>query len=78
MRMLPIVDRLETQYADKMAFESFVVDEFGRGQEIQSRLDIGGHPSFVILRSDGSEVQRHWGTMGEAALETSIQTALAG
>jgi hypothetical protein len=77
MRMLPIVDRLETQFADQMAFVTLASDDPEKGQPILRSLRMGGHPGYVILRHDGTEVQRHFGSMTEAALVAAIQTVLA-
>ncbi|MEZ4670632.1 MAG: hypothetical protein R3E39_22240 [Anaerolineae bacterium] len=78
MKMLPIVDRLETQFAERMAFITLDAEDPKVGQDLMRALRVGGHPSFVIMRPDGTEVRRHWGTLTETALLNELDLALAG
>ena len=74
--MLPIVNGLTQDYTDKIAFIKLNANEAGKAAFAYYRLL--GHPSYVILKPDGTKVWSYVGlrTRDEIAqqLDASIAT----
>ena len=58
--MAPIVDGLETDYGDQIAFQRLNVDE-DDGKAAAQTFRVRGHPAIVVLDADGSLV---WSRVG--------------
>ena len=74
--MQPIVGGLEQQYGDKLAFLSVNVS-VGDGFRAFTQTHLAGHPSYLILKPDGSELWRGIGVQSEKALTDAIEQSLA-
>lgn len=74
--MQPIVGGLEQQYRDKLAFQSVDVS-VGNGFRVFSQSHLAGHPSYLILKPDGTELWRGIGVQSEQALAAAIEQSLA-
>jgi hypothetical protein len=72
--MEPVVNRLEEAYGEQVKF--LALDANGDGEKAFKAGQLPGHPSFVILRPDGSEVWRGFGLVEQTELEAAIQLAL--
>ncbi len=71
--MMPIVDRLGDEFEGKVA-----VLQLDAGQkvnaELQSRYEVRGHPSFIVLDGDGLVVHRFFGPQAEGILRQAMLT----
>ncbi len=76
MTSQPIVHGLQVQYESQMAFLSVDVST-AEGSQAFRASRLGGHPSFLILKPDGTEVWRAVGQQDEGALRTAIERSLA-
>ena len=72
MAMLPILEKVHAQYADRMTF--YKVDG-GAHQDIANRFMITGFPAVLIFK-DGIVVVRHVGGMQSRELHECIQSVL--
>ena len=70
------MDGLEGQYGKRMAFLRVDVGT-DEGLRAYDSARIVGHPSFLILKPDGSELWRAVGQQTEGALSTAIENNLA-
>ena len=73
--MRPIVDGLEESFAEQVAFQFLNAEDGAVGETAFKRLSLPGHPSYVILRPDGSESFRTFGVVVAQVLEEAIRTA---
>lgn len=71
---MPIVDGLETDYGDRMAFQR--LNAATEGQSLFQRYNLRGHPAFVILNEQGDVVWRLVGQVPRERLEQGIAQAL--
>lgn len=76
--MQPVVYGLQAEFGDRMAFQSYNALDGGAGQRAFEQLKLPGHPSYLILRPDGSEVYRAFGLLKPDTLRQAITSALAG
>lgn len=74
--MRPIVNGLEEQFGDRMAF--VYTNAATDGQEAFEALSLPGHPSYVIFNADNEEVYRTFGVVEEAQLRSAITDQLDG
>ena len=75
--MRPVVNGLEQQYGDRVAFAG--VDYNNRAnRELVQRYRVRGHPTFVVLDANGAVVREFVGQTAEADLEAALQRATAG
>lgn len=74
--MTPIVNGLETEFADRVSFLHLNAADGAAGEAAFKRLLLPGHPSFVIFTPDGQEQERLFGVVDEAALRTAIESVL--
>ena len=72
--MLPIVDWLDSEYNDRIAFQRLNAAQ--EGQTLFQRYNLRGHPSYVILDTQGEVVWRFVGQTSRATLEQSIEQAV--
>jgi thioredoxin-related protein len=71
---MPIVNGLENDYSDRIAFQR--LNAAREGQALFRRYNLRGHPAYVILDEQGNIVWRLVGQTPRAALEQAIQRAL--
>lgn len=72
--MQPIVNGLEEEYGEYMAF--IYLNANIDGQTIYESLSLRGHPAYVIFQTDGTEVFRTLGYQDESLLEEAIQASI--
>lgn len=75
MQMRPIVDGLQAEFAERIAFEYVNAADNGTGQQAFSQLNLPGHPALIILQPDGSTTYRAFGIVDETTLRKAIETA---
>jgi hypothetical protein len=73
--MMPIVNGLETDYGEKMAFVRLNAAE-GDGKQVFQQLRLPGHPSYVIFSADGKEEYRAFGIVEDAQFREIIANLL--
>ena len=70
--MRPVVDGLDKRYGDRVAFAG--VDFYNSANvPLAERYGVTGHPTFVVVGSDGREVARFRGYTEEADLEAALK-----
>ncbi len=74
--MKPIVDGLETQFGDQLAFQRINANE-GDGPAIMRAYRIQGHPTILLIDPQGQEVSRFIGPQSAEQLAEALQQALA-
>lgn len=70
--MQPIVNGLEEEYSDSVAFRYLNANTDGVAAFDQ--LGLRGHPAFVIFSSDGQEVSRLVGLQDETSLRNLLDS----
>ena len=70
--MSPILEKVISQYPDKITLEKINVDE---NQDKAREYRVMGIPTFVIAK-DGKEVDRRTGLLGEAVLRQWVDDNL--
>lgn len=70
--MQPIVNGIQDEYSDSVAFISFNAKDSGDGQAIFQNLGLPGHPSIVIYSKTGEEIYRQFGIVGFDDLDTVL------
>ncbi|QPC83108.1 hypothetical protein G4Y79_01660 [Phototrophicus methaneseepsis] len=68
--MQPIVNGLEEEYSDSVAFRYLNANT--DGAVAFEQLGLRGHPAFVIFLPDGREVSRSVGLQDEISLRNMI------
>ena len=76
--MTPIVNGLEEQYSDQVAFIRYNARDAADGESAFRSLNLPGHPSFVIFSAAGDETYRAQGIIDEVVLQQQIDAALDG
>ncbi|MBZ0292063.1 MAG: hypothetical protein K8L99_05780 [Anaerolineae bacterium] len=66
--MRPIVDGLEVEVGDQIAFIDVNAEQ--EGKRAFEQLALPGHPGFVIFSSDHDEIYRTFGVFGMIACAT--------
>lgn len=74
--MKPIVDGLETQFGDQLAFQRINANE-GDGPAIMRAYRIQGHPTILLIDPQGQEVSRFIGPQSAEQLAEALQQVLA-
>lgn len=76
--MRPVVNGLERQYGERVAFAG--VDFYnGANKDLVQQHRVLGHPTFIVLDRDGKVVKRFVGFTEEAELRAALeQVAGAG
>jgi hypothetical protein len=72
--MMPIVDGLEEEYRQRMAFLRLDADNDGRDAFVA--FSLRGHPSYVIIDTEGSVLWKSVGKLPLSELEGTIQRAI--
>jgi hypothetical protein len=72
--MMPVVNRLEEDYANRVKFVYLNANDDGK-----SAFEAGnfrGHPAFILMTPDGKELWRQVGIASYGQLETAFVDAL--
>jgi hypothetical protein len=77
MQMRPIVDGLQADFADEVAFVYVNAADGATGQAAFERLQLLGHPAVVIFKPDGSESYRGFGIIKPETLREMLSKALS-
>ena len=70
----PIVDGLQADYKDRVAF--LRLDAAQDGREAFIAYGLRGHPSFVIIDNAGEVLWKSVGDQSRAPLETAVRQVL--
>jgi len=70
----PVVDGLQADYGDRVAF--LRLDAANDGREAFTAYSLRGHPSFVIIDNVGEVRWKSVGDQSRSPLETAIRQAL--
>jgi len=73
--MRPIVDGLQEEYEEQIAFVYLNAGDDADGQAIFQSLALPGHPSYIIFTQE-DEVFRSFGIVDEIALIDAINKVL--
>jgi hypothetical protein len=73
--MMPIVNGLEADYSENMAFVRLNVGN-GEGAQVFQQLKLPGHPAYVIFSADGKEICRAFGIVDAAQFRDIISKAI--
>jgi hypothetical protein len=76
--MSRLVDGLSEQYGEAGAGVKLNARVGGLGQLALALSGLPGHPGYVLLRPDGSEVWRGYGQQPVGVLEDALSAVLAG
>ncbi len=74
MIMQPIVERLETRYAEQMSFQYLNIDTDGKS--LFDSMGLRGNPIFLILKPDNTVIYKGYGKVPELALEGVVRKAI--
>ena len=66
------MDGLSEEFAGQAAVLQLNAAEQANA-ELQSRYDVRGHPTFIVLDGEGRVVQRLFGSQSEAVLRQALQ-----
>ena len=69
--MQPIVNGLEAEFGDQMAFERRDANR-AEGRAVMDVYGIRGHPSYIIVSPDGEALWSYTGVMAENVLRDQI------
>lgn len=75
--MAPIVDGLETDYGDRVAFQRLNLDE-DDGQAAAQTYRLRGHPAIVVINAQGDVVWSRVGVQPPDVVAGALESALAG
>ena len=75
--MAPIVDGLETDYGDRVAFQRLNAEE-DDGQAATQTYRVRGHPAIVVLNRQGDVVWSRVGVQPRDAVASALESILAG
>jgi hypothetical protein len=70
--MTPIVNGLEQELTDRVAFVYVNAADGSEGQRAFEQLRLPGHPGYVIFNSDGDETYRTFGVVSAETLRAII------
>lgn len=72
--MKPVVDRLKQQYAGKVEFKLYDVDNSKEGNDLMAQFNAKYVPTFVFLNRDGSVATQKVGEISEADLKATLDS----
>jgi thioredoxin-like negative regulator of GroEL len=75
--MAPIVDGLETDYGDRVAFQRLNADE-DDGRAAAQTYRVRGHPAIVVINARGDVVWSRVGVQPRDVVAGALESALAG
>ena len=70
--MVPVVDRLESEYGSDIDFRIINVDEDEEGAALMQKYGAQYVPTFVFVNSDGSTAGQIVGAAEEAAMRVKL------
>ena len=70
--LIPIFERLENEYKNKMIFAKFNVDS---NKELTEKFEIRGIPCLIVFKN-GKEIDRIVGSQTEDSLRSKLDLAL--
>jgi thioredoxin 1 len=73
--MAPIVDGLEADYGDRIAFQRVNVDE-DDGRAAAEIFRVRGHPAIVVLDADGRVVWSRVGVLSRRNVAEVLESVL--
>ncbi|MCO6453507.1 MAG: thioredoxin family protein [Caldilineales bacterium] len=73
--MTPIVHGLESEYGDRIAFQSFNVGE-PEGRQAAETYRVRGHPTILIVNEQGDIVWTRVGVTPLADLKIAIEESI--
>lgn len=71
--MMPIMNGLEEEFDDSIAFLYFNTAARGEGQRTFEALTLPGHPSLLIFLPYDREIYRAFGIVNEETLRTAVR-----
>lgn len=75
--MMPIVNRLEEEFADRIQFVYLNAEDGVAGQRAFESLNLPGHPAILIFSPDGEEVYRAFGIIDADILRAALMRSLS-
>lgn len=69
--MMPIVNGLEEEFEGQVPVTRLNTDE-GTHSRLQTEYGVRGHPSFVVLDSEGAVTDRFFGPQDEDTLRAAM------
>jgi thioredoxin-like negative regulator of GroEL len=75
--MAPIVDGLESDYGDQVAFQRLNADE-DDGRAAAQTYRVRGHPAIVVINARGDVVWSRVGVQPRDVVAGALESALAG
>lgn len=75
--MQPIVNGLEAEFRNQMAFERFDANRLD-GESVMNAYSIRGHPSYLIVDPDGTLLWSFTGAVSANTLRQQIAVTLDG
>lgn len=75
MSMKPVVSKLRDAYGDRVAFQSYNIDDPASAEVMQKYRYIG-RPQFVVVSSSGAVVANRVGVFRYEQLQADLETAL--
>ncbi len=74
--MLPVVDRLEKEYSDRVEFRHIDADS-ADGNAAFRAYQLIGHPGFVLLATDGTVLWKGQGVQAFEEMEVNLISAFS-
>lgn len=71
--MSPIVDGLSEQYGDAVSVVKLNARDGAVGEQAFELSGLPGHPGYVLLRPDGTELWRGYGQQPADVLEEALE-----
>jgi thioredoxin-like negative regulator of GroEL len=75
--MAPIVDGLEADYGDRVAFQRLNTDE-DDGRAAAQTYRVRGHPAIVVTNAQGDVVWTRLGVQSRDVVASALERVLAG
>ena len=70
--MAPVVSGIREEYADRVVFKIYDVDNSDEGMALANEFGLQFVPTFVFVDSSGQEVNRIVGLASESALRETL------
>ena len=74
--MMPIVNGLETEFGNEIAFLYLDAADNAEGQQAFESLSFLGHPAYMIFSPAGEELYRSFGIVTGDNLQNAIESTL--
>ncbi|GAB4482196.1 MAG: hypothetical protein Kow00124_30840 [Anaerolineae bacterium] len=76
--MTPVVNGLEGQYADRVAFRYLDAKDGAEGQAAFERYALRGHPTILLVTPDGGVIWTARGVVAQDDVRRALDDLLAG